>query len=385
MFNVTPVFYANYNATEKVVINQGGTASSKTYSIMQLLYLRAIEKKRVITVTGESIPNLKKGAYRDAQSIYDSTEGLKAYIKAWNQTERVINFHNGSIIEFTTNETEQSAKAGKRHILFATEANGLNWLIFWQQAIRTTEQIFIDYNPSAKFWAHENLIGTNEDSNDLSATVKLIISDHRHNTFLSESQHRAIENIKDKDLWSVYARGKTGNLIGLIFPNWRRIEPGQFPDDDFIVGIDFGYTNDPTAIVKVAWGGENIYVQELAYAPGIPAKEIVQILKANGVKERETRIYCEHDPDMISQLTQLRMLSIPARKGQGSINAGIMKLKEYHVYYTNDSGNLDNELSRYMWAMDKNTGKPTNTPAPGFDHLIDATRYAVYSHFYRMK
>jgi len=383
MFNVTPVFHANFNATEKIVINQGGTSSSKTYSIMQLLFLKAITTPKLrITVTGESIPNLKKGAYRDAQSILNDTKDLKVFLKSWNQTDRIFHFTNGSFIEFITNETEQAAKSGKRDLLFMNEANGVNYMIFWQLAMRTEGQIYIDYNPSAPFWAHEQLIGTNGD-NDLSASVRLIISDHRHNTFLSESQHKAIEGIKDKDLWQVYARGKTGNLIGLVYPNWRVIPDEDFPEQDFIIGLDFGYTNDPTAMVKITWIGDNVFVKELAYSPGLSAKELSVILKANGVHDSSIWLFTEHDPDMAAQLRTLGFYCQPAKKGPGSIMAGISKLKEFNVFYTASSKNLMMEQKRYMWEIDKTTGKPTNSPIDSYNHLMDAIRYGVYTHFYR--
>lgn len=384
MFDVTDVFYANYNSVTKVTVNQGGTSSSKTYSICQLLFLKAInEAGMIITITGESIPNLKKGAYRDCEIIYSRTKELANYISFWNKSDRIIYFKNGSLIEFVSNLDEQSAKNGKRDYLFVNEANGIDYAIFFQLAIRTRKQIFIDYNPSAPFWAHDKLIGTNEDSNDLSASVKLIISDHRHNNFLSEDEHRKIEGIKDKELWKVYARGRTGNLEGIIFSDWKEISDSEFPNDlDFIGGLDFGYTNDPTAGVKVAKAGNNIYVQELCYNTGLSPIEIKNIFRSHGFTSNHI-IYTEHDPDMVFQLRQLDLYCLPAQKGQGSIKAGISKLKEYNVFYTSSSKNLAEERKRYMWVKDKITGKPTNTPSDSYNHLIDSLRYSVYTSTFR--
>ena len=197
--NGTDVFHENFKSTEKILINAGGTSSSKTYSICQLLLLKACsEPNSVITITGESIPNLKKGAYRDTENIVFNTKGLNEYIDSWNKSDRIIYFKNGSLIEFVSNLDEQSAKNGKRDYLFVNEANGIAYSIFFQLAIRTRKQIYIDYNPSAPFWTHDKLIGTSAESNDLSASVKLIISDHRHNNFLTAEDHYKIENIKDK-------------------------------------------------------------------------------------------------------------------------------------------------------------------------------------------
>lgn len=378
--NTTPVFLANRNSKAKVVINQGGTSSSKTYSIVQLLYLKAIEKPRqVITVTGESLPNLRKGSYRDAEHIYSNTDFVKANVISWNKTDRVILFKNGSIIEFISNLDEQSAKNGKRDILFVNEANGISWAIFWQLAIRTRGQIFLDYNPTTHFWCHEKLIGTTPVSNDLSATVQLIISDHRHNTFLTAEDHAKIEGIKDKELWNVYARGKTGNLTGLIYPDWQMIRNEDFPDtQSFSGGMDFGYTNDPSAGVKKVKIGDSIFFDELFYECAMPPRSIAQILKANGFKANNP-VFCEHHPEMITELRKLGIQAVRATKGAGSLDAGIMKLKSYKVFYTERSKNIHMERSRYMWAKDPVTGKSTNVPVDAFNHILDACRYSEFS------
>lgn len=384
LFDCTVVFADNYASKAKVIINQGGTSSSKTYSIMQRLIMYAIYMPgQVITVTGESIPNLKKGAYRDTETIYSRSPFMAANVSAWNRTDRILHFKSGSIIEFVSNLDEQSAKNGKRDILFCNEGQGVSWLIFFQLAIRTRGQIFIDYNPTAPFWVHDKLIGTSPDTNDLTATVQLIISDHRHNNFLTDDEHTKIEGIKDKELWRVYARGLTGNLTGLIFPDWKEIPDKDFPwNQPKFGGLDFGYTNDPTAGVRIARVGESIFLHELCYTPGIAPIEMKQIFTANGFEE-EDPIYCEHDPDNIRQLRGLELLAIAARKGQGSVNAGIIKLKEYSVFYTASSKNLAEERKRYMWLVDPDNGKPTNTPVDAWNHLLDACRYGVYSHFYR--
>lgn len=389
MFESGPVYHENINSEEDILINQGGTDSGKTYAIIQILFTHATKQKPpavdpIITVVGESVPNLKKGAYRTAKAIYASSEALQRRVETWNETDRTIYFKSGWIIEFTSYESEQQAKQGKRQYSFFNEANGISWPIFWQVAKRTRRQVYVDYNPTAPFWVHEKLIGTSPASNDLSASVKLIISDHRHNPFLSEKDHERTEGIKDKDLWQVYARGKTGNLIGLIYTAWKEIPDEEYPKEDGAFwGIDFGYENDPTAIVKCIKVANSIYVHEIAYQSGnIPPKNIVQLMKTNGYTREP--FYCEHDPDQIAQLRRLQIMAMPARKGVGSIKAGIQKVKEYKIFYTSSSVNIKEEARRYMWMIDPDTGKPTNEPKPGYDHILDAIRYAIYTHFYRV-
>jgi len=390
MFNVGPVFYANYNSVSDIVINQGGTDSGKTYGIIQLLYTIATTtypphgQEPIITILSESVPNAKKGAYRIAQTIYNTNEALKNFVTDWNDTNRTILFVSGWIMEFVGATDEQNAKQGKRQYLFVNEANGISYPIFWQYAKRTRIRTWIDYNPSAPFWPHEKLIATTPDGNDLFATIQLIISDHRHNPFLSAREHEKTENIKDKDLWWVYARVKTGNLHGLIYPNWKMITNDKFPwlDDGKFAGQDFGYTNDPSAGVRMVRIGNNIYVHELMYNEGISATKIKAIYVAEGFTSDDP-IYCEHDPDMIRQLRLAEVLAIAARKGPGSIKAGISKVNEYNIFYTESSKNIDYERKKYMWISDPDTGKPTNTPSDFNNHLMDAIRYGVYTHYYR--
>lgn len=353
----------------------------------------------VITIVNKSIPDSKKGAYRIAESIYNSNTFVNKQVKDWNKGERVITFATGWVMEFLGATDEQSAKQGKRQYLFVNEANGISYPVFWQYAKRTRIRTIIDYNPSEPFWAHDKLIGTTKDGNDLFAMVELRISDHRHNPFLDAKDHAKTENIKDKNLWNVYARGKTGNLIGIIYPEWKMISDADFPWDEerLIGGIDFGYTNDPTAAVLIARVANNIYVHELCYQPAMTPTQIVKLYETTLARNSSNRkegaaaqsvrnmdIYCEHDGDMIRQLRMAGMRrAIPARKGPNSINPGIHKVKEYTVSYTASSANIDTERKRYMWQIDPDTGKPINVPSEGYDHLMDAIRYAVYTHFYR--
>jgi phage terminase large subunit len=387
-FKTSVVYERNWISPADIVVNQGGTDSGKTYAIMQILWTictttKAPEVDPVVTVVGESVPNLKAGAYRIAKSIYSSNPGLAYYVRFWNETERTIYFRNGWIMEFRSYADEQNAKQGKRQFSFFNEANGLSYGIFWQVAKRTRQKVFVDYNPSEPFWAHEKLIGTNPATNDLGARVELLISDHRHNPFLSDRDHAKTENIKDPELWKVYARGVTGNLTGIVFPNWVRIPDDQFPTDvDIFGGLDFGYTNDPTAGVKIARIGESIYLHELCYEPGISATNTRAVFFAAGFNE-ETEIFCENDEDQIRELRAVGLKALFARKGQGSVKGGIKKLNEFKVYYTASSLNLHKERQKYMYITDKITGRPTNVPIDAFNHLMDAGRMGVYTKFHR--
>lgn len=371
MFDCTPVFYENYKCTDKVIINQGGTSSSKTYSIMQLLFYRAIEQPRIIiTVAGESIPNLKKGAYRDAETIYYNSEHLKHYVEFWNKTDRIIYFTNGSIIEFASYESEQSAKNGKRDYLFINEANGIPYQIYWQLAIRTRKQIFLDYNPTSEFWVHEKLIGTKG--------ARLIISDHRHNPFLSSEDHQRIEDIKDEDieLWRVYARGLTGKIEGIIFRNWSIVN--QIPEDARFIayGLDFGFTNDPTGIIEVYEQSGELWVNELVYETRLTNMDICEKFKEFSVNNKAEIIADSAEPKSIHEIYAEGWNIVPASKGPDSVKAGIDVLKRYKINVTANSHNLKKELYSYVWKKDK-LGKMLNQPIDKFNHLIDPLRYVA--------
>ena len=385
MFDCSPVYQANYNSEADIVINQGGTDSGKTYSILQVLLTIATTEQpppvdAIITVLSKSVPDSRKGAFRTAEGIIQNNPYLQSLIKDIHHTNRIIYFKSGWLMEFIGATTEQAAKQGKRQYLFVNEANGIPWNIFWQYAKRTRIRTYIDYNPSAPFWAHDKLIGTTPEGNDLSATVELLISDHRHNPFLSEKEHRRTEGIKDKELHRVYARGLTGNLEGLIYPHWQQIADADFPwkEDGKFGGVDFGYTNDPTAAVRMVRIANKVFVHELCYETGLGARRLKTIYKAEGFDE-ETPIYCEHDKDCIREMRKLDLLSIPARKGPNSVRPGIAKVREYKVYYTASSKNIDFERKRYMFIRDTLTNKFTNEPVDKDNHLMDAIRYAMES------
>ena len=237
LFSVLPLYDANINSTERTVVNQGGTSSGKTYSIMQVLFVLGMQEARqVITVVGQDIPNLKVGAYRDAKTILEKSPLLSQWWNTINEGERIIKCVNGSIIEFKSYADEQDAKNGKRDYAFFNEANGITYGVYWQIWIRTRKRVFIDYNPTARFWVHDEVIGKPD--------TRLIISDHRKNYFLTEEEHQRIEGITDKEYWKVYARGLTGKIEGLVLTNWEICEELP-PREEWKMqsfGLDFGFT-----------------------------------------------------------------------------------------------------------------------------------------------
>jgi phage terminase large subunit len=373
MFKTGPLYLANLNSTASVVVNQGGTSSGKTYSIEQALASIAIkESNRVITVAGQDIPNLKVGAIRDMENIIQGSPELQSLLlKPFNKTERTFYFKSGSIIEYKSYDDAQDAKSGKRDYLFMNEANGMSFDIYSELHLRTRIRTYLDYNPNSTFWVHEKVIGNDG--------VELIISDHRHNPFLEQSQRDKIEALKDidLDLWKVYARGMTGKIEGLVFRNWRLCD--EIPQGATFVGygMDFGFTNDPTTFIEVYKQDGELWINELIYQTGLTNQDINLRLRDLSIQKNRSIVADSAEPKSIEELRRMGWTIEGANKGADSINISISMLKNYRLNITKHSTNLRKELSNYKWKVDKSTGNPINQPVDYFNHCIDAVRYVA--------
>ena len=369
LFKILPLFTANYNAKERTVVNQGGTSSGKTYSLMQVLYVLAMsESAQVITIVGQDVPNLKKGAYRDANTIRNNNPILQKWFPDVNEGERLIKCVNGSILEFSSFKDAQDAKSGKRDYLFINEANGISYEIYWQLAMRTRKKVFLDYNPSARFWVHDEVIGREN--------VKLIISDHRKNYFLTKEEHDRIEGISDPELWKVYARGLTGMIEGLVLTNWDICD--QLPPEEewkmSCFGLDFGFTNDPSALEQVVLAHGELWIDEKIYSTGLTNPDIAERAKEQGLTGQQQIVADCAEPKSIRELQAAGLWVTPSTKGNDSIVAGLDILKRYRLHVTRRSQGLISNLRAYKWGKDKD-GNNTNKPEDKNNHGIDAIRY----------
>lgn len=365
------LFKANMKASERVVVNQGGTSSGKTYSIMQVLYVLGMkEAHSVITVCGQDVPNLKKGAYRDAKTILDSSEELRKWYPNVNEGDRLIKCINGSLIEFSSFKDAQDAKSGKRDYLFINEANGISYEVYWQLAIRTRKRIFIDYNPTARFWVHDEVLGREG--------VRLIISDHRRNLFLSDEEHQRIEGIEDAELWKVYARGLTGMIQGLVLTNWDIVD-AMPPREEWKMsayGLDFGFTNDPSALEHVVQAHGDLWVDELIYSTGLTNPDIASRAKNQGVGSEQQIIADCAEPKSIRELQAQGLWVTASPKGADSIVSGLDILKRYRIHVTRRSLGIISNMRSYKWANGRD-GNMTNKPEDKNNHGIDAIRYVA--------
>ena len=369
LYEVTELYDANLNATERVVVNQGGTSSGKTYAIMQVLFFLAMQQPNVVvTVCGQDVPNLKKGAYRDATNIRNNSDVLTLVFPYVNEGERIFKCINGSIIEFSSFKDAQDAKSGKRDYLFVNEANGISYEVYWQLAIRTRRRIFIDYNPTARFWVHDEVIGRDG--------VRLIISDHRKNHFLTSEEHARIEGIEDAELWKVYARGLTGKIEGLVLTNWDICDamPQREEWKMSAYGLDFGFTNDPSALEHVVLAHGDLWIDEKIYSTGLTNPDIAQRAKGEGLTDNDVIVADCAEPKSIRELQAAGLWVTASPKGQDSIVSGIDILKRYRIHVTRHSLGILSNLRSYQWGRDRD-GNMTNKPEDRNNHGIDAVRY----------
>lgn len=379
MFDFNRLLSANYNCQSKIVVDQGGTSSGKTYNILEVLILKLIQVRDIATVVGQDVPNLKKGAIRDITNICNNPNNKwlmphlrgGSFGKAYNISERVLHFTNGSIMEFQSYESEQDARSGKRGYLFINEANGVEYEIFWQLFIRTSKQTFLDYNPSAKFWVHDKILHRDD--------ATLIISDHRANKHIPESLHREIEAIEDPEMFNIYARGKTGKVKGLVFNNWGICK--EFPEgcSQWVYGMDFGYTNSYTALIKAGIFGGELYFQQKIYERGLQNEDILLKLNEMGYNPNDTIVCDSNEPKTRDWLAFKGINIWKTRKGSDAnpnVNYGISLMKSQKIWITEDSVDLKKEFERYAYKKGLD-GEPINEPIKQFDHGIDAARYAT--------
>ena len=378
-----PLFTANEEAVHpktkkkcKVVVNQGGTSSAKTYTIMQVLHKKAATiPNLVITVVGQDVPNLKKGAIRDSMRIIGSSPFLQARLhdykntRGFNKTERIHEYKNGSIIEFNSYDNEQDAKSGKRDYLFINEANGISYEIYFQLSIRTRVREYLDYNPSARFWVHDKIIPQEG--------TLLLISDHRHNRFLSQEQHDEIENIADDELWRVYARGMTGAIHGLIYPKYRIIETMPTIYEP-VYGLDFGY-NHKTALVEVMKDPNRLFFNEMIYQSELTIGDLIVLMKDLRIGRKP--VYADHAaPDKIEDL---KRAGFNVHKADKDVKNGIDFVKRHLLHFTKKSKGLLSEAGTYKFKT--KDGLTLDEPVKFRDDGLDASRYGAYTGFRKPK
>lgn len=363
------------NSEKRFSVLQGGTRSGKTYAVCQyLIYLlRTSKKPLVISVIRKTLPAVKASVMRDMISILEDIGTY--FVGIHNKAENTFRYKN-HLLEFLSVDEPQKIRGRKRDIAFLNEANELTLEDFRQINMRTTERMILDFNPSeVTHWIYDEVIPRKD--------CDTWISTYQDNMFLSPELVHEIERMRerDPDYWRVYGEGQRAFYSKRqIFSNWRFIPENQIPEfDDPVIGLDWGFSIDSTAIVLLQRFNDKIYIKELLYKTGLTNQDIADFLKKNNY--HETLIFADSaEPKSIEELKRLGLWIKPATKGQGSINAGISLLKEFEIFVSDKSKNIQQEYNSYFWTELKD-GTIINKPVDKFNHSLDAIRYAVYSQY----
>lgn len=354
----------------------GGTYASKTVSILVWMIDRAIaypqkyNETELMSIVSESYPHLEKGAMLDFESIMKD----RGYWddEAWHGTKHTYTFPTGSKIEFISIDTYGKAHGPRRDILFINECNNLDFGIADQLITRTRKIIWLDWNPTSEFWWYTEMATNRKDYEFITLTYKdnealdpIIIDEiegHKHN----------------KNWWQVYGLGQLGEVEGRIYTDWALID--EVPHEARLErrGLDFGYSNDPTAIVDIYYYNGGFILDERLYRKGMTNKQIADFI--NNLDSPELTVYADSaEPKSIDEIRSYGVNILPAQKGQGSVNQGISYVQDQRVSVTKRSVNLIHEYRNYMWETDKD-GRIINKPIDDFNHCLDALRYGLESY-----
>ena len=360
----TNVFNKAYRSKTRITCLQGGTRSSKTYSLCQLFIIKCLEDTgKTYTIVRKTLPALKGTAYRD---VLNKLKEMELYSEENHNKSELSYLLNGNLLEFISVDQPQKIRGRKRNYLWLNEANELTYEDWTQLILRTTEQIYLDYNPSDPYsWIYEKVLTRGD--------CTFIKSTYLANPFLDEDTIAEIERLKDiaPDYWRVYGLGEIGSIQTMIFRNFNLVDDVQGKLIGY--GLDFGFTNSPTALVEVRQLDDNLYIKELLYEKRLTNTDLANKLKEFGI-DRQTEIVGDSaEPKSIEEIYRQGFNIKPAKKGAG-IHLGLDIMRRYKLHITKDSLNAIKEFRGYKWTTDKN-GDVLNTPVKVNDHLIDATRY----------
>lgn len=349
---------------------QGGTSASKTISILQILIdkSQAYHGKDVRSVTSESMPHLKRGAMRDFLNIMEEHGYFDE--SRWNRTDFIYTFESGNKIEFFSLDMPHKVRGPRRKDLFINEANNIDKETFDQLEVRTEGDIWLDWNPTAPFWFHEDLLGQRDD-------IDHIILTYKDNEGLPQSIVKSIEARKvNKNWWQVYGMGQLGEVQGRIYTGWK-VDLDEIPHEAKLIkrGLDFGYSNDPAALVDVYYLDGGYILDERLYQIGMRNKAIADFI--TNVEEPQTLVIADSaEPKSIDELKLYGVNVLPAEKGPGSVNQGINFVQDQRISVTKRSINTIKEYRGYMWKFDRD-GKQLSVPEDFNNHSMDAIRYAL--------
>ncbi len=369
MFQLTTATRRIAQLKKRIRVIQGGTSASKTISIL-LLLIDAAQRDTTPTLTSvvsESFPHLKRGAMRDFLQIMQTHQYFKE--AQWNKTDCIYTFESGSKIEFFSADQPTKVRGPRRDRLFINEANNVPYETFEQLEVRTKEFIYLDFNPTTEFWFFTEVLARRDD-------VDHIIITYKDNEALDPAIVRSIEQRKpNKNWWRVYGEGQLGEIETRIYTGWKILD--EIPHEARLerYGLDFGYSNDPTAIVAIYYYNGGYIWDEIAYQKGLLNKQIADILLN---QPKAIVIADSAEPKSIDEIYQYGVTILPSNKGPGSVLQGIQYVQSQQISLTKRSVNLIKEYRNYVWITDKD-GKIINEPIGIWDHGLSGGRYAMES------
>lgn len=357
----------------RIKVIQGGSSAGKTIAILILLIDRCIKEPGLeVSVVSESIPHLRRGALRDFLKIMKETG---RYISQnYNKTLLRYEFSNDSYIEFFSADAEEKLRGGRRQVLYINECNSIQYESYLQLAIRTSKEIYLDYNPSTKFWVNSEVIGQ--------PNVDFIVLTYKDNEGLPDDVISMLESNRERaktsSYWEnwcrVYLDGETGNIEGTIFSDYEIID--KIPEEARLLGwgIDFGFSHDPAAVIGLYKYNDDIIADEVIYRTGLINSELASLMKQYDVSGE---IFADSaEPKSIQELRRFGFQIKPVEKGRDSVNYGIQILQQKHILVTRRSNNLLDELSKYSWKKNRDGGYE-KTPVDSNNHAIDGLRYVA--------
>jgi len=372
MFKITTSLKKIHKLKKRVKIVQGSSSSGKTISILIILIDKCIDTPLLeVSVVSESIPHLKKGALKDFLKIMKSTG--RFIEKSYNGTDRKYTFSNGSYMEFFSPEAILGAR---RDILFVNECINISFTDYHQMAVRTNKEVFLDYNPAHEFWANTEL----EKDTDVEKIILTYIDNEECPdnivTELHKARDKAHESEYWRNWWQVYGLGLMGTIEGTVFEGFTSIQ--AFPTDCkwIAYGMDFGYTNDPTTLVKCGFKDGELFFEQLIYEKGLTNNDISARLKALNIGRGEI-VADSAEPKSIAELQRLGWNIRGAVKGKDSIVNGIDLIKRHKVNIVSTSLEMIKEWRAYSYKYDKALNKYYNEPEDFNNHTIDACRYCL--------
>lgn len=361
--NTTITFDNLLNSRSRITQHIGGTRSGKTYAILQYLIVQGLQSRNDITIVRRTVPSLKRSVIKDFKDIMISLGVWDT--NSYNISDRIYTFSNGSTLNFLNTDDAEKLRGVKSDILFVDEASEINEEAYFQLSIRCTGQIILAFNPTVSpyHWLRQM------------EECERFVTTYKDNPYLPQEMVKSIEDlqIKNPKYWTIYG-------LGEYAPNDKAIFSFQIVDEIPIcelvaLGMDFGFSNDPTTLVAVHKQGDMLYLRELMYDTGLVTKDICDKLESLNIGK--TEIWGDSaEPRLIEEIYRSGYNIKPVKKGPDSINFGIGVLQNYGLCVERSSQNLINELYAYEWATDK-YGIQLDKPQGGLDHAIDAMRYVA--------